>query len=141
MTKRRWMVVAPRLGGRAPTLSWTGRGGPTREGMKALAGPSWDVGPTALAPSVPRVLLPRGNQPAGSGGPRTGGTECLCVLLSDDELVPYDMSGDKEQRNSKTPAYVRDCLEGASCVPGLPPPAQPAHPPRLTRAMGASLQL
>ncbi|KAM9725610.1 telomere length regulation protein TEL2 homolog isoform 3-T5 [Dama dama] len=29
----------------------------------------------------------------------------------DDELVPYDMSGDKEQRNSKTPAYVRDCLE------------------------------
>ncbi|XP_010817487.2 telomere length regulation protein TEL2 homolog isoform X3 [Bos taurus] len=29
----------------------------------------------------------------------------------DDELVPYDMSGDGEQRGSKTPAYVRDCLE------------------------------
>ena len=28
------------------------------------------------------------------------------LFLSDDELVPYDMSGDGEQRGSKTPAYV-----------------------------------
>lgn len=32
-------------------------------------------------------------------------------LDSDDEFVPYDMSGDKELKSSKTPAYVRDCLE------------------------------
>lgn len=32
-------------------------------------------------------------------------------LDSDDEFAPYDMSGDKELKSSKTPAYVRDCLE------------------------------
>ncbi|XP_003790820.2 telomere length regulation protein TEL2 homolog isoform X2 [Otolemur garnettii] len=30
---------------------------------------------------------------------------------SDDEFIPYDMSGDKELKNSKAPAYVRDCME------------------------------
>nr|XP_036861667.1 telomere length regulation protein TEL2 homolog isoform X3 [Manis javanica]XP_036861670.1 telomere length regulation protein TEL2 homolog isoform X3 [Manis javanica] len=32
-------------------------------------------------------------------------------LDSDDEFVPYDMSGDQELRNSKAPIYVRDCVE------------------------------
>ncbi|KAK2503441.1 hypothetical protein MC885_013262 [Smutsia gigantea] len=32
-------------------------------------------------------------------------------LDSDDEFVPYDMSGDRELRNSKAPMYVRDCVE------------------------------
>ena len=49
-------------------------------------------------------------------------------FLSDDELVPYDMSGDGEQRGSKTPAYVRDCLEGASSASRVPRP-RPACPP------------
>lgn len=31
---------------------------------------------------------------------------------SDDEFVPYDMSGDRELKSSKAPAYVRDCVEG-----------------------------
>nr|XP_020742051.1 telomere length regulation protein TEL2 homolog isoform X1 [Odocoileus virginianus texanus]XP_020742052.1 telomere length regulation protein TEL2 homolog isoform X1 [Odocoileus virginianus texanus] len=45
------------------------------------------------------------------GGPQAGREGSDSELDSDDELVPYDMSGDGEQRNSKTPAYVRDCLE------------------------------
>ncbi|XP_068965009.1 telomere length regulation protein TEL2 homolog isoform X2 [Petaurus breviceps papuanus] len=32
-------------------------------------------------------------------------------LDSDDEFVPYDMSGDKELKNTKAPVYIRDCLE------------------------------
>ncbi|XP_048350960.1 telomere length regulation protein TEL2 homolog [Sphaerodactylus townsendi] len=32
-------------------------------------------------------------------------------LDSDDDLVPYDMSEDKELRKSKAPAYIRDCIE------------------------------
>uniref|UniRef100_A0A8B9Z2M5 Telomere length regulation protein TEL2 homolog n=1 Tax=Bos mutus grunniens TaxID=30521 RepID=A0A8B9Z2M5_BOSMU len=46
-----------------------------------------------------------------SGGPQAGWEGSDSELDSDDELVPYDMSGDGEQRGSKTPAYVRDCLE------------------------------
>lgn len=79
LTKRRWTVAAPRLGRRALTPSWTGRGGPTREGVRAVAGPSRDVDPAALAPSVPRVLLPWGNQPAGSGCPGLVGPS-VCAL-------------------------------------------------------------
>lgn len=32
-------------------------------------------------------------------------------LDSDDEFVPYDMSGDRELKNSKAPMYIRDCVE------------------------------
>uniref|UniRef100_A0A8C4KSB0 Telomere length regulation protein TEL2 homolog n=1 Tax=Equus asinus asinus TaxID=83772 RepID=A0A8C4KSB0_EQUAS len=35
----------------------------------------------------------------------------LCYLHSDDEFVPYDMSGDQELKSSKAPMYVRDCVE------------------------------
>ncbi|KAJ6657600.1 hypothetical protein lerEdw1_002316 [Lerista edwardsae] len=32
-------------------------------------------------------------------------------LDSDDDLVPYDMSEDKELKKCKAPAYIRDCIE------------------------------
>ncbi|NXA54478.1 TELO2 protein, partial [Nothocercus julius] len=32
-------------------------------------------------------------------------------LDSDDELVPYDMSEDKELKSTKAPVYIRDCIE------------------------------
>ncbi|CAH6786629.1 telomere length regulation protein TEL2 homolog isoform X1 [Phodopus roborovskii] len=32
-------------------------------------------------------------------------------LDSDDEFIPYDMSGDKELKSSKEPLYIRDCVE------------------------------
>ncbi|XP_030068391.1 telomere length regulation protein TEL2 homolog isoform X2 [Microcaecilia unicolor] len=32
-------------------------------------------------------------------------------LDSDDELVPYDMSEDKELKKTKAPVYIRDCIE------------------------------
>lgn len=33
------------------------------------------------------------------------------VCLSDDELTPYDMSGDQEMSSASPPRYLRDCLE------------------------------
>ncbi|XP_053132126.1 telomere length regulation protein TEL2 homolog isoform X2 [Hemicordylus capensis] len=32
-------------------------------------------------------------------------------LDSDDDLIPYDMSEDKELKKTKAPAYIRDCIE------------------------------
>ncbi|XP_021042071.1 telomere length regulation protein TEL2 homolog [Mus caroli] len=32
-------------------------------------------------------------------------------LDSDDEFIPYDMSGDRELKSSKEPLYIRDCVE------------------------------
>uniref|UniRef100_A0A8C4JFM5 Telomere length regulation protein TEL2 homolog n=1 Tax=Dromaius novaehollandiae TaxID=8790 RepID=A0A8C4JFM5_DRONO len=29
----------------------------------------------------------------------------------DDDLIPYDMSGDKELKTTKAPVYIRDCIE------------------------------
>nr|XP_003417737.1 telomere length regulation protein TEL2 homolog isoform X2 [Loxodonta africana] len=70
-------------------------GGPSTLGLSAAsvatetpADGSWDV---STAP-----VQPEGADPE---------------LDSDDEFVPYDMSGDKELRSSKAPAYIRDCLE------------------------------
>nr|XP_042096041.1 telomere length regulation protein TEL2 homolog isoform X3 [Ovis aries] len=84
----------------------------TRE-MLALAAPR----PAADSPleAGPPVAPVGGESPdqetVDGGGPQAGREGSDSELDSDDELVPYDMSGDGEQRSSKTPAYVRDCLE------------------------------
>uniref|UniRef100_A0A8B9YTC2 Telomere length regulation protein TEL2 homolog n=1 Tax=Bos mutus grunniens TaxID=30521 RepID=A0A8B9YTC2_BOSMU len=69
----------------------------------------------ALAVPGPRLtaLRRRGEGPTWSSGhgAQVRWDRVSVFFLSDDELVPYDMSGDGEQRGSKTPAYVRDCLE------------------------------
>jgi len=35
-----------------------------------------------------------------------------CLLSSDDDLEPYDMSADQPNSKVATPAYIRDCMEG-----------------------------
>lgn len=41
---------------------------------------------------------------------------CFVVFdwFSDDELTPYDMSGDQEISKASPPRYLRDCLESMS---------------------------
>ncbi|XP_054848422.1 telomere length regulation protein TEL2 homolog isoform X2 [Eublepharis macularius] len=47
-----------------------------------------------------------------SAKPRPGASEGDdSDLDSDDDLVPYDMSEDKELKKIKAPAYIRDCIE------------------------------
>uniref|UniRef100_A0A803YK07 Telomere length regulation protein TEL2 homolog n=1 Tax=Meleagris gallopavo TaxID=9103 RepID=A0A803YK07_MELGA len=36
---------------------------------------------------------------------------CLYFVYSDDDLIPYDMSEDKELKKTKAPMYIRDCIE------------------------------
>uniref|UniRef100_A0A8C0GGH8 Telomere length regulation protein TEL2 homolog n=1 Tax=Chelonoidis abingdonii TaxID=106734 RepID=A0A8C0GGH8_CHEAB len=36
---------------------------------------------------------------------------CLRFFHSDDDLIPYDMSEDKELKKMKVPVYIRDCIE------------------------------
>ncbi|KAM3591747.1 uncharacterized protein V6R79_006734 [Siganus canaliculatus] len=44
-------------------------------------------------------------------GPQPSNTDQDSDLDSDDELTPYDMSGDQEMSNASPPRYLRDCLE------------------------------
>ncbi|XP_045849643.1 telomere length regulation protein TEL2 homolog isoform X4 [Meles meles] len=50
-------------------------------------------------------------RPEGSGSDLDRLALWSLLLPSDDELVPYDMSGDQELKSGKAPAYVRDCME------------------------------
>uniref|UniRef100_A0A673VK84 Telomere length regulation protein TEL2 homolog n=1 Tax=Suricata suricatta TaxID=37032 RepID=A0A673VK84_SURSU len=83
-------------------------------------GPLASPGPGPQTCCVPAVAPEAAETPgrgSGDGGvaqapPEGSGSD----LDSDDELVPYDMSGDQELKRSKAPTYVRDCLEAlTSC--------------------------
>ncbi|XP_065414705.1 telomere length regulation protein TEL2 homolog isoform X11 [Chrysemys picta bellii] len=55
------------------------------------------------------VSKPSGNpHPATPAVPEEGSD---LELDSDDDLVPYDMSEDKELKKMKAPVYIRDCIE------------------------------
>lgn len=62
----------------------------------------WQRVPSFSSQRLLLCLLSVPEQPAGP----------MCFFHSDDEFVPYDMSGDREMKSSKTPMYVRDCVEG-----------------------------
>ncbi|NXT75542.1 TELO2 protein, partial [Zapornia atra] len=51
-----------------------------------------------------------GNQQSHAAAPVTPDEESDAELDSDDDLVPYDMSEDKELK-TKAPVYIRDCIE------------------------------
>ncbi|KAG9476839.1 hypothetical protein GDO78_002303 [Eleutherodactylus coqui] len=61
--------------------------------------------------SSPSRIPPSKNEDKPDGGKKVNaGSDS--ELDSDDELTPCDMSGDTELKNSKVPAYIRDCMEG-----------------------------
>ncbi|KAG7227762.1 hypothetical protein INR49_013556 [Caranx melampygus] len=49
--------------------------------------------------------------PQNKSGPQPSNTDPDSDLDSDDELTPYDMSGDQEMSQASPPRYLRDCLE------------------------------
>ncbi|NWI93339.1 TELO2 protein, partial [Pitta sordida] len=55
-------------------------------------------------------LVPEGNQNSQAAAPVMADEESDAELDSDDDLVPYDMSEDKELK-TKAPVYIRDCIE------------------------------
>lgn len=40
----------------------------------------------------------------------------ICGWCSDDDLTPYDMSGDQELSQGPPPRYLRDCLESTASL-------------------------
>ncbi|XP_036135810.1 telomere length regulation protein TEL2 homolog [Molossus molossus] len=50
-------------------------------------------------------------QTVDSGVPQVRPQGSDSELDSDDEFVPYDMSGDQELKSGKVPMYIRDCVE------------------------------
>ncbi|XP_061008489.1 telomere length regulation protein TEL2 homolog isoform X4 [Dama dama] len=106
-------VASARLHPEGPSLKFQYEEDELTREILALAAP-WLApdGPSeAGLPVAPVGRESPDQETVDGGGPQAGREGSDSELDSDDELVPYDMSGDKEQRNSKTPAYVRDCLE------------------------------
>ncbi|NXP64814.1 TELO2 protein, partial [Chloropsis cyanopogon] len=55
-------------------------------------------------------LVPESNEKSHTAAPATPDEESDAELDSDDDLIPYDMSEDKELK-IKFPMYIRDCIE------------------------------
>ncbi|XP_005590921.3 telomere length regulation protein TEL2 homolog isoform X5 [Macaca fascicularis] len=65
----------------------------------------------SLAPATAEPPAETPTEIVDGGGPEAQLAGFDSELDSDDEFVPYDMSGDRELKSSKAPAYVRDCVE------------------------------
>ncbi|XP_005391619.1 PREDICTED: telomere length regulation protein TEL2 homolog isoform X1 [Chinchilla lanigera] len=81
---------------------WTAGGSTLEEG-----GPS----PAPVAAEILAKTMDGGVECANGSVPQVGPQGSDSDLDSDDEFIPYDMSGDKELKSSKAPLYVRDCIE------------------------------
>ncbi|KAM8778708.1 telomere length regulation protein TEL2 homolog isoform 1-T2 [Rhynchonycteris naso] len=81
--------------------------------LLALATPqSAADSPSAAGPPVTPVTAETPEKQTVDGGvPQVRPEGSDSELDSDDEFVPYDMSGDQELKSSKAPMYVRDCVE------------------------------
>ncbi|XP_006146437.1 telomere length regulation protein TEL2 homolog [Tupaia chinensis] len=108
-------VLSSRLHPEGPPLRFQyEEDGLSRE-LLALAAPrsvghgSPEASPS-LAPGAAETLTEASERGAPQAGLEGSGSD----LDSDDELVPYDMSGDRELKSGKAPVYIRDCVEALS---------------------------
>ncbi|XP_021107065.1 telomere length regulation protein TEL2 homolog isoform X1 [Heterocephalus glaber] len=72
------------------------------------------AGGSAPAPTASETLaktMDDGVESANGSDPQVGPQGSDSDLDSDDEFIPYDMSGDIELKSNKAPLYVRDCME------------------------------
>lgn len=81
--------------------------------MLALATlqPAADSPSEAGSPVTPVTAETPDKQNVEDGVPQVRSQGSDSDLDSDDEFVPYDMSGDQELKSGKVPMYVRDCVE------------------------------
>ncbi|XP_045318009.1 telomere length regulation protein TEL2 homolog isoform X1 [Leopardus geoffroyi] len=106
-------VASTRLHPEGPPLKFQYEEDELSREMLALAAP-WPAADSPLEASP--VVTPEAAETPGRGSVDGGVPQALpegsgSDLDSDDELVPYDMSGDQELKRSKAPTYVRDCVE------------------------------
>lgn len=81
--------------------------------LLALAAPqpAADSPSEAGSPVTPVAAETPDKQTEEGGVPQVQPQGSDSELDSDDEFVPYDMSGDRELKSGKAPVYVRDCVE------------------------------
>lgn len=106
-------VVSARIHPEGPPLKFQYEEDELSCEMRALATPQPAAGsPLEAGPSVAAVAAePPDKQTLDSSVPPVRPEASDTELDSDDEFVPYDMSGDQELKSSKAPKYVRDCIE------------------------------
>ncbi|XP_069343220.1 telomere length regulation protein TEL2 homolog isoform X3 [Eulemur rufifrons] len=109
-------VISARLHPEGPPLRFQYEEDELSLEMRALATPRpagdgvLEAGqPLAPAPAETPAETPA--EAVDSGVPQAPPEGSDSELDSDDEFVPYDMSGDRELKSGKAPAYVRDCVE------------------------------
>ncbi|XP_075851050.1 telomere length regulation protein TEL2 homolog isoform X2 [Microcebus murinus] len=81
---------------------------PAGDGVLEAGSPSLAAAP-AETPAETPAEAPAEAVDSGVPQARLEGSDS--ELDSDDEFVPYDMSGDTELKSGKAPLYVRDCVE------------------------------
>ncbi|XP_063573540.1 telomere length regulation protein TEL2 homolog isoform X6 [Pongo abelii] len=109
-------VVSARIHPEGPTLKFQYEEDELSLELLALASPqpAGDGASEAGTSLAPAMAEPPAETPAeivDGGVPQAQLAGSDSELDSDDEFVPYDMSGDRELQSSKAPAYVRDCME------------------------------
>ncbi|KAK7801904.1 hypothetical protein U0070_005891 [Myodes glareolus] len=106
-------VISSRIHPEGPQLKFQYEDDEMSREMLALATPqpagacSLETGGPSLAP----VAMETPEKTVASDVPPAQPQGSDSELDSDDEFIPYDMSGDKELKSSKEPLYIRDCVE------------------------------
>ncbi|KAL1779368.1 telomere length regulation protein TEL2-like [Sigmodon hispidus] len=110
-------VISSRIHPEGPPLKFQYEDDEMSREMLALATPwpadacSSETGGSSLAPVPTEIPVETSERTVDSDAPPANPQGSDSELDSDDELIPYDMSGDKELRSSKEPLYIRDCVE------------------------------
>ncbi|GAB1300701.1 Telomere length regulation protein TEL2 homolog [Apodemus speciosus] len=110
-------VISSRIHPEGPPLKFQYEDDEMSRELLALAapGPVGDCSSEARGPSPapvatePPVETPEKTMESAVPPAQPQGSDS--ELDSDDEFIPYDMSGDKELKSTKEPLYIRDCVE------------------------------
>lgn len=110
-------VISSRIHPEGPPLKFQYEEDEMSREMLALATPwsadacSSEIGGSSLAPVATETPVETPEKTMGNDVPPAQPQGSDSELDSDDEFIPYDMSGDKDLKSSKEPLYIRDCLE------------------------------
>ncbi|XP_033614432.1 telomere length regulation protein TEL2 homolog isoform X2 [Fukomys damarensis] len=113
-------VISSRIHCEGPALKFQYEDDELSRELLALATPRTEgsspieAGGPSPAPTASETLaktMDDGVKSANGSVPQAGPQGSDSDRDSDDEFIPYDMSGDKELKSNKAPLYVRDCLE------------------------------
>lgn len=110
-------VISSRIHPEGPPLKFQYEDDEMSRELLALANPwpvgdcSSEAGGPSLAPVAAEPPVETREKTVDSDAPPAQPQGSDSELDSDDEFIPYDMSGDKELKSRKEPLYIQDCVE------------------------------